>query len=114
MKRSSQVAAPLLAAAAVTLLSGCREPQMQRCVDENNRVVDDHFCKDQQQNNSTFRAFPFHYYYGGYGSYAPGTMATGGSSTPVSGVSYSTTRSGFGSSFGGGEGEGGGHAGGGE
>jgi hypothetical protein len=115
MKRSSQVAAPLLAAAAVALLSGCREPQMQRCVDENNRVVEDHFChdqKDQQQSNSTFHASPFHYYYGGFGSYSPGTVVNGGSSTPVSGVSYSTTRVGFGSSFGGGEGEGGGHGGG--
>jgi hypothetical protein len=114
MKRSTQVATPLLAATALALLSGCREPQMQRCVDENNRVVDQSFCRDQnqQQNNTSGPTPSFRYYYGGYGSYDPGTIATGGSLTPVSGVSYSTTRGGFGSSFAGGEGEGSGHGGG--
>ena len=113
MKRSTQIATPLLAATALALLTGCREPQMQRCVDENNKVVDQSFCRDQnqQQNNSSVHIPSFHYYYGGYGSYDPGTIATGGSLTPVSGVSYSSTRGGFGSSFGG-EGEGAGHGGG--
>jgi hypothetical protein len=112
MKRSTQVVTPLLAATALALLTGCNEP-MQRCVDENNKVVDQTFCRDQnqQQNNSSVHVPIFHYYYGGSGSYDPGSIATGGSLTPVSGVSYSTTRGGFGSFFGGGEGEGGGHGG---
>jgi hypothetical protein len=115
MKRSTQVATPLLAATALALLSGCRGPQMQRCVDENNKIVDQSFCRDQNQqpqNNSITHIPTFHYYYGGYGSFAPGTIATGGSLTPASGVSYSTTRGGFGSSFFSGGGEGEGHGGG--
>jgi hypothetical protein len=115
MKRSTQVATPLLAATALALLTGCRDPQMQRCVDENNKVVDQSFCHDQNQqpqNDTTVHIPTFRYYYGGSGSFDPGTIATGGSLAPLSGVSYSTTRGGFGSSFGGGEGEGAGHGGG--
>ena len=48
MKRSLNVTAPLLATAALSLLAACkRTPEMQRCVDENNRVVDQSFCKNQ-------------------------------------------------------------------
>ncbi len=115
MKRSTQVATPLLAATALALLTGCREPQMQRCVDENNKIVDQSFCRDQDrqpQNNSITHIPTFHYYYGGYGGFDPGTIATGGSLTPVSGISYSTTRGGFGSSFFSGGSEGAGHGGG--
>ena len=46
MKRSVQVSAPLLATAALALTTGCRKPQMQRCVDENNHVVADSFCQN--------------------------------------------------------------------
>jgi hypothetical protein len=114
MKRSTQVATPLLAATALALLTGCRESQMKRCVDENNKVVDQSFCQTQnpQQTNSLGHIPSFHFYYGGTGSFNAGTIVTGGSLTPISGTSYSTARGGFGSSFGGGEGEGGGHGGG--
>ena len=99
MKRSTQVTAPLLAAAALSLLTGCRRPQMQRCVDENNTVVDDSFCNNPQQQNSNDL---FHHiyrpYYGGWGGYGVGTTVGGGSYTPTPGASY-TTRGGFGSSF---------------
>jgi hypothetical protein len=124
MKRSTQVAAPLLAAAALSLLTGCRRPEMQRCVDENNNVVDDSFCKNQpnaQQrpdgHGGFIPFFPYRFYYGGWGGYGLGTQVGGGSFTPTAGRSY-TTRGGFGSSFaeGGshssGSGEGGGHGGG--
>jgi hypothetical protein len=112
MKRSVQVSAPLLAATALALTTGCRQPQMQRCVDEQNHVVPDAFCQNQQQTYSPH----YRYYYGGSGSYSPGSFASGGSYTGSSGVSYatSTSRGGFGSSFGGGSsgGEsGGGHGG---
>ena len=121
MKRSAHVSAPLLASAALALLTtGCRQPEPQRCVDENNHVVDQSFCAGQPQNglinNQPVRPgyWPYHFYYGGSGGYYPGSLATGGSSTPVAGHSYSTTvRGGFGSSFGGGHGEGGGGHGGG-
>ena len=110
MKRSSQVAAPLLAAAAMAMLVGCHQPEMQRCVDENNKVVDDNFCHQtgQQQRPDghggfVFIPMPYHYYYGGYGGYGLGSVVGGGGYAPTPGKSYSTTaRGGFGSSFGGG------------
>ena len=114
MKRSTQVAAPLLAAAALAMIAGCRQPEMQRCVDENNKVVDDSFCHQtgQQQRPDghggfVFIPMPYHYYYGGYGGYGPGSVVGGGSYAPAPGHAYSTTsRGGFGGSFGGGEGGG--------
>jgi hypothetical protein len=127
MKRSVQVAAPLLASAAVSLLTACRNPEMQRCVDAQNHVVDDSFCRNQpmQPNGATGSPNPangsnyvyvptYRYYYGGGGSYVLGSTVSGGSYTATSGVSYSTTRGGFGSTFHGGEGGSGGHGGGGE
>jgi len=108
MKRSTQVTAPLLAAAALSLLTGCRKPEMQRCVDEHNNVVDDSFCKNQpnaQQQQQPdghggfiFVPMPYRYYYRGYGGFGIGSQVGGGSYTPAPGVSY-TTRGGFGSSF---------------
>ena len=133
MKRSSHVTAPLLAAAALAITTGCEKPQMQRCVDENNRVVDDSLCANQpaqaspqpNQNNGGPGYMPYyplyHYYYGGWGGYGIGTPVGGGSYFPDPSRSYAnrsgaiTTRGGFGRSFGGGGGEGGeggGHGGG--
>jgi hypothetical protein len=127
MKRSTQVTAPLLAAAALTILSGCRKPEMQRCVDENNKVVDETLCKNAPnlQGNGTRSGgggygggmgfYPYRYYYGGGGGWGLGSPVYGGSTTPLAGHSYSssTTRGGFGSTHGGSS-EGGGHGGGGE
>lgn len=124
MRRSRQVVAPILASAAVALLSGCK-PDMQRCVDENNRVMDPSYCKTLQQGSTQTTTGPsggahvYRWYYGGGGSYASGSTVTGGSYTPEAGQSYSTTngtaRGGFGSSFGGDSGgEGGAHGGAGE
>ncbi len=131
MKRSAQVSAPLLASAALALLTstGCRTAEPKRCVDENNRVVDPTFCAGQPQGasgaggasgHSAPGFIPYHYYYGGLGGYALGSIVSGGSTAPIAGHSYSTgstSRGGFGSSFGGGHGSGGegggGHGGGG-
>jgi hypothetical protein len=116
MRRSPQVSAPLLAAAALSLLTGCRRPEMQRCVDENNKVVDDSLCANQpqqgvqqQQHPDGHGGFipiilPYHYYYGGWGGYGIGSAVGGGSYIPSEGRSYVTrsgvtTRGGFGSSF---------------
>jgi hypothetical protein len=116
MKRSTQVAAPLLAAAALAMTTGCRKPEMQRCVDENNKVVDDSLCANQpnQQGVQQQRPdghggfipflFPYHYYYGGWGGYGIGTPIGGGSYIPDASRSYTTrsgvtTRGGFGRSF---------------
>ena len=135
MKRSVQVSAPLLAAAALALTTGCRKPQMQRCVDEHNQVVPDSFCQNPshppfhvtgtqcfdaqshavamnycntpQNVRPTSSGFlyvsPYRYYYGGGGGYGVGSAVSGGGYTPTSGASYatSTSRGGFGSSFGG-------------
>jgi hypothetical protein len=106
MKRSSQVAAPLLAAAALSLLTGCQK-DMQRCVDEHNNVVPDSYCRDEP--HPTGFVPRFRYYYGGWGGWGLGTHVEGGSYLPTAGRSY-TTRGGFGSFFG----EMGGHGGGGE
>ena len=119
MRRSSHVLAPLLASTALGLATGCRSPEMQRCVDQNNHVVDSSLCRSGSYggggggSGSLYRS-----YYGGSGSYRVGSTAEGGSTEPASGHSYSTTtgteRGGFGSSFAGdgGEGEGGGGGGG--
>src|SRR5580704_11050221 len=116
MKRSTKVAAPLLASAALAILAGCRKPEMQRCVDEQNHVVDDSLCanqpnqpQQQQQRTASSGGFIplipiYHYYYGGWGGYGLGSVVGGGSYTPAAGRSYATrsghiTRGGFGSSF---------------
>jgi hypothetical protein len=117
MKRSTKVAAPLLASAALAILAGCRKPEMQRCVDEQNHVVDDSLCanqpnQQQQQQRSMSGGFIplipiYHYYYGGWGGYGLGSVVGGGSYAPAAGRSYATrsgvtTRGGFGSSYSGG------------
>jgi hypothetical protein len=126
MRRSTQVAAPLLAAAALSMLTGCQKPEMQRCVDEQNHVVDDSLCANlpanqqgiQQQRPDGHGGFlpiliPYRYYYGGWGGYGLGSVVGGGGYAPVAGRSYAnrsgvTIRGGFGRSFS----EGGSHSGG--
>lgn len=128
MKRSPEVAVPLLAATALALLTGCQQqPEPQRCVDEQNHVVATSFCANQPQNLTGNQQnglrpglplfLPYRYYYGGSGGFSPGSLVSGGSSTPLSGHSYSTSRTprgGFGSTFSGGQGGEGGSGGGGE
>ena len=118
MKRSGQVTAPFLAAAALAMSTGCRKPQMQRCVDEHNVVVDDSKCANlppdqqgiqQQRQPDGHGGFlplfiPYRYYYGGFGGYGLGSTVGGGSFAPNPGASYATrsgvtTRGGFGRSF---------------
>ena len=114
MRRSSNVAAPLLAAAALAISTGCRRPEMQRCVDENNKVVDDSLCANQPQGQTQQRPdgrggfipffLPYHYYYGGWGGFGLGSVVGGGSYYPDPSRSYvnrsgATTRGGFGRSF---------------
>ena len=118
------VAAPLVAAAAVSLLTGCRPKQMQRCVDENGTVVSDDLCEDQQpvqerrpDGHGGFLFVPHIYrpYYGGIGGYSLGDRVSGGSFNAAPGVHYASplssgshgffgghgiSRGGFGHSFG--------------
>ena len=119
MKRSLQVSAPLLASAALAVLTGCHQrPEPQRCVDDQNHVVDPKFCANlpqpapNQQNHVGYGPLflPYHYIYGGSGGFTPGAIVTGGSLTPLAGHSYSSTvRGGFGSTFGGGDSSSGAH-----
>jgi hypothetical protein len=118
MKRSTQVAAPLLASAALAFLAGCRSHEMKRCVDDHNVVVDDSHCSAQQPNQQQnggvgFYPVPYRWYYGGWGGYYPGTAVGGGGFAPAAGHSYSssTERGGFGSTHSSGDG---GHGGAGE
>lgn len=126
MRRSAHVAAPLLASAALAMLTGCRKPEMQRCVDDHGAVVADNLCQNQplQQNNGVPYYHPYgggsyRWYYGGLGGYSAGTIVGGGGYAPLPGHSYasSTSRGGFGSTHagsgeGGHGGEGGSHGGG--
>lgn len=113
MKRSTRVATPLLASVALALLSGCRKTEMKRCVDSQGVVVDDSLCNAHPNSSGGYYGTPYHWYYGGWGNYSRGSRTGGGSYTPLTGHSYSssTTRGGFGSTFHGGSG---GHGGAGE
>ncbi len=108
--------------AAAAMLSGCRKPEMRRCVDEHNVVVADALCDAQpgmqpQNHGSGMPMFiPYRYYYGGYGGYGLGSMVGGGGYVAAPGRTYAnsagarsgTSRGGFGSSFSSGGSHGGG------
>ena len=125
MRTPLRIVTPLLAAAAVSVMTGCRPAQMQRCVDENNNVVDDKLCANQPQALSNGQQqrmsdghggflpliIPYRYYYGGGGGYGLGSRVFGGGYSAAPGVGYSRggggffggiSRGGFGSHFGGG------------
>ena len=116
MRLSAQVFAPILASLAVALTAGCHHDDPQRCVDEQNHVVDPKFCADlppnstQTTSGSYYASRPpysgqhhYRHYYGGVGPMILGSMVSGGSYTPAPGRSYSysagTSRGGFGRSF---------------
>ena len=123
-RRSTKVAAPLLAAAALALTTACRpKPEMQRCVDEQNHVVADNLCQGLPPAGAaappvSMGYIPYRYYYGGGGGYGLGSPVFGGGYIPSTGHTYSsasgrstfvpsgTVRGGFGSSHAGGGGEG--------
>ena len=127
MARVRKIVAPLLAAAAVSILTGCRPKEMQRCVDEHDNVVDDKLCANLPQNavqqrpdgHGGFIPFilPYRYYYGGGGGLGAGSRVYGGGYQPQPNHRYTSprggsgggggffhgiTRGGFGSHFGGG------------
>ena len=123
MRKTAQIMTPLLAAAAISILSGCRPKEMQRCVDETGKVVPDSYCEGQaplQQRPDGHGGFiPFipiyRPYYGGIGGWGAGDRVSGGSFNASPGVRYASpsasrgffggrgiSRGGFGHSFGGG------------
>lgn len=118
-RRSLYVAAPLLAATALTITTGCKQKEMQRCVDETGKVVADNLCQGQVQQRVEQRPdghggfvplfIPLYRpYFGGGGGYNIGDRVYGGGYTSVPGHSYaspSVSRGGFGSHFSSGAGE---------
>ena len=126
MRRAANIAAPLVTAAALSILTGCRPKEMQRCIDTTtNKVVDDSLCGPQQaqqplQQRPDGHGGFFYYhpiyrpYYGGLGGYAIGDVVNGGSFNARPGVQYASpssrgffggrgiSRGGFGHSFSGG------------
>jgi hypothetical protein len=108
-KRSTQVSVTILATLALTVvptLAACRTNRAEalHCVDGENRVVDESYCRDKDRAGGT-GFFPYFWYYGGAGRGLPnGSILTGGSYDPEPGRSYTspggTTRGGFGSSVG--------------
>ena len=82
---------------------------MQRCIDDQNTVVDDDLCHaigEQRVLGSRVQPPNYRYYYGGGGGFTPGAIVTGGSYAPLAGHSYAvgngTSRGGFGRLFSGG------------
>jgi len=85
----------LLAIPAGLAATGCNaDPEMTRCVDSQDRVVADNFCSQPQRSikvRGSLNAAPmYHRYYGGFGSYDPGTTAWGGSERALPGHFYET------------------------
>ncbi len=97
MRRSAHVFAPLLASAAVAFSTGCHHAEPQRCVDEQNHVVDPKFCANLPPGgqqpvvgtpgngggyygaNGIFFPHIYSYVYGGGGVFTPGAIVSGGS-----------------------------------
>jgi hypothetical protein len=86
MPRSLCFIAPLFAATALTFFTGCQKNEMQRCVDEQNMVVDDDLChavgEQRTLGGNPHKPEVYRYYYGGTGSAESGTVAEGGSFEP--------------------------------
>jgi hypothetical protein len=73
-------------------MTGCRKPEMQRCVDQQNVVVDEDFCHSNGEQRvlgeKPAASSSYRYYYGGTGSTEAGSTATGGSYVPDANHTY--------------------------
>jgi hypothetical protein len=83
MKSFARIAPTLFVSVSLVFVIGCRKPEMQRCVDQQNVVVDDDLCHAMGEQRILGKKpeprASYRYYYGGTGSTEPGTVATGGS-----------------------------------
>jgi hypothetical protein len=106
MKKSSNVVLGLLAAAALAATTGCNRSrqEVRNCVDENNQIVGDLACDQQDDfNRQGYRnPFGYHWWYGGSSRGRIGDTVFGGYSTSTSSAHSfgSVTRGGFGASMG--------------
>lgn len=103
MKKSKQINIVFLSALAISLLPACEEGgEVKHCVDETDKVVEEHNCTT---TSGTPPIMPhYRWYYGGNTILSPGTRVVGGSYTPAPGKSYSPpstiSRGGFGATGG--------------
>ena len=105
MKRSAMVKLGLTSAMAAALAGCAGKKEVSRCVDQNDRVVEDRLCGDAERPRSQGFGpmfLPYSWYYGGSG-FLPGASARGGRYMPTPGAT--AVRGGFGAT---GEGVGGG------
>lgn len=96
MKRSAMVKLGLTSAMAAALTGCAGKKEVSRCVDQNDKVVEDRLCGEPEPVRSSGMSpvfVPHHWYYGGAG-FALGALASGGRYTPTPG--RTAVRSGFG------------------
>jgi hypothetical protein len=109
MKKSASVPLTILASVAALAMSGCnRRTELQRCADEQKRIVDDRMCDQRQPYTGMYPRY--HWWYGGASGGRYGDAIVGGGGSPTAGFSSvrageggahgGTTRGGFGSSMG--------------
>jgi hypothetical protein len=107
LKKSSQITLGLVASLALAFTSGCRRTQVQNCVGADNRIVDDQFCDqaDQQRRNNPNGYVPYRWLFGGSSGGHLGDNVFGGSTSAWPGAttvrSNGVTSGGFGSILGG-------------
>jgi hypothetical protein len=77
--------------AIASISSGCGNKDTKVCVDKDGKIVEDGNCHSSRTGGA-------HMWYYGSRTLGIGERATGGSTTAKPGVSYTTRRSGFGSS----------------
>ena len=97
MKRSAMVKLGLTSAMAAALTGCAGKKEVSRCVDQNDKVVEDRLCGEPERVRSSGMSpvfVPYHWYYGGAG-FALGALARGGGYTPTPG--RTAVRGGFGS-----------------
>lgn len=105
MKKSTRVTLVFLSSLAAAFMNGCGGSddgdwvEAKRCVDNNDKVVEDQFCDQPAQSHSSTTHY-YRHYYGGSGYY-PGDVAYGGGYQARQGASYVSSsrvpRGGFGS-----------------
>lgn len=94
MKSSQLVRLTLLSALALGV-TGCADKQeVQRCVDQNNTLVDEQECERANQLKAQYQYHPpsplpywwyYHWVFGGRGGYSRGSVIYGGSMRPSTG-----------------------------
>jgi len=103
MKRSIRLFSLLLAALSMTvpstMLLGCNvQPEAERCIDSQDRVLAYADCDRPAQSiavEGSLSPMPNHrFYYGGYGGEDLGSHAWGGSERPLSGHAYQASTTG--------------------